>query len=625
MDKTDKKEGRSVTHSISPWIIAGVFIVLMPIFILMTMDTIKDRNQQVVEKLTGRGLYLLRAFEAGTRIGVMGFRWKAGNVQRLLYETARQPGVVYLMITSGKGKILADSDPSKTGSIYKNMPDIKILDKKAVVYHRVIVLKTGKKIFEVFKRFTPARQQGYGIEGTIDLRQRRITGSGRVFQEKDTDWCRMHFFAFRHGTGKLRTPAKQFVFAGLSMDRVEAMNRRFLRHAVIMGCVLFFIGCGGIVTLFIFQAYRSAKSSLSKVQAFSDRIVETMPAGLVTVDTSFSVTSFNKSAWWILSFCERKSETYNKESRSEKHSEKRSESSGGDDLFVLPGEMTELAKEIKADNKNIAREIECMTNCGDTVLLDVNVSSITDDSGKISGFLFLFRDLTELKKLEKELERNKRLAAVGKLAAGVAHEIRNPLSSIKGFATYFKERYKDVEDDRKIAEIMINEVERLNRSVTELLRFAKSVPVSKKKVRLSELLYHSVQLVRHDLDKRNIKAVININTKKDFIVTDPDRINQILLNLYLNALDAMNTGGLLSIGVSSDKKGNYFIIRVEDTGRGIDKDDLDHIFDPYFTTRPDGTGLGLAMVHSAVEALEGSISVESEKGTGTVFTMKFPG
>ena len=602
-----KKSEKHIFSSVSPWIIAGIFMVLMPIFILMTMDTIKDQRQQVIEKLTGRGIFLLRSFEAGARTGIIGFRWKAGNVQKLLYETALQPGVAYLMITSENGKILADSDPSKTGTIYKNMPDLKGMNQNTPVQHRIVVSDAGKKIFEVFKKFTPARR-GCGMERTIDLRQRRITRNGHrtVYEEKDTDWCRMHFFAFRHKKGQNPdVQQKQFIFAGLKMDRVEAMQKRFLRHSIGMGIVFFLIGCGGIVTLFIFQAYRTAKSSLSKVTAFSDRVVETMPAGLVTLNNDFDVTLSNKSAWLIL------------DAWTDNDKDKMS--------LVIPDEMIDLAHEMKTVKKNITREIECVSRSMEIVLLDINASPVIGDSGEISGFLFLFRDLTELRKLEKEVERTRRLAAVGKLAAGVAHEIRNPLSSIKGFATYFKERYKNTPNDLKTAEIMINEVERLNRSVSQLLEFAKSVPISKKKVNLYELLSHSIQLVQNDLDKKKIKAVVEIKTKNDGFTTDPDRINQILLNLYLNAIHAMDNGGILSLQACGSEDNNHFFIKVKDTGIGIDKNDMDHIFDPYFTTKPEGTGLGLAMVHSAVEALDGSIRVESRKGEGTVISMKFPG
>ncbi len=601
----NKKSDKFIIPSVSPWIIAGVFMVLMPIFVLITMNIIKNQRQQIIDKLTGRGLFLLRSFEAGTRTGMMGFRWKAGNVQQLLYETALQPGIVYLMITSENGKILADSDPSKTGSIYKNMPDIKKLKGKALVQHRIIASDNGKKIFEVFKRFTPVRPN-FRMNSAIDLRQRMITRNGHriIYEEKHMDWCRMHFSAFMRKGKNPQDRTKQFIFAGLNMERVEAMNKKFLRRAIVMDIILLLIGCGGIVTLFIFQAYRTAKFSLSKVKAFSDRVVETMPAGLITVDTDFHITLSNRSAWLILNAWTGKDKDRNS--------------------LIIPHEMINLAHEMETGTKNIAREIQCVSRSMKTVLLDVNASTIMNDSGDISGFLFLFRDLTEIKKLKNELEINRRLAAVGKLAAGVAHEIRNPLSSIKGFATYFKERYKNIPNDRETAKVMINEVERLNRSVTQLLEFARSVPVSKKKVNLNELLAHSIQLVQNDLDKNQIKAEIDINTKKKTIITDPDRINQILLNLYLNAIHAMDKGGILSLQAYTSEDGSCFFIKVKDTGTGIDRNDMDHIFDPYFTTRPDGTGLGLAMVHSAVEALEGSISVESEKGKGTIVSMKFP-
>ena len=169
---------------------------------------------------------------------------------------------------------------------------------------------------------------------------------------------------------------------------------------------------------------------------------------------------------------------------------------------------------------------------------------------------------------------------------------------------------------------MVQEVERINRSVTQLLEFAKPMAVEMKTVALDPLIRHSLKLVSHDLDRKNICSEACINTDRDVIFTDPDRINQVLLNLYMNAVNAMADNGELTINVIDTKAG--IEIHVRDTGCGIESKDMDKIFDPYFTTRPKGTGLGLSIVHRIVENLKGEIRVESEPGKGSCFIVCLP-
>ena len=207
----------------------------------------------------------------------------------------------------------------------------------------------------------------------------------------------------------------------------------------------------------------------------------------------------------------------------------------------------------------------------------------------------------------------------------MAHEIRNPLSSIKGFATYFAKRYENEPDDAETAQIMVQEVERINRSITQLLEFAKPMAVEERLVELNPLIRHSLKLVAHDLEKKAIDSQIRIETRLTQIKTDPDRINQVLLNLYMNAINAMtDQEGKLVVEVT-DSREDKVEIRVSDNGCGIEAKDLEEIFDPYFTTRPDGTGLGLSIVHRIVENLRGEIRVESELGIGTCFIVRLPG
>ncbi|MCK4985669.1 MAG: hypothetical protein KAS40_09130, partial [Desulfobacterales bacterium] len=235
-----------------------------------------------------------------------------------------------------------------------------------------------------------------------------------------------------------------------------------------------------------------------------------------------------------------------------------------------------------------------------------------------------FKDLTEVRALRREVARSQRLASVGRLAAGVAHEIRNPLSSIKGFATYFKERYPDQPDDQQTADIMIQEVDRLNRVVGQLLEFAKPVSVKPKPISLQALLNDSIKLIKDRAAEKNISIQTQNNTQVDEVRIDPDRINQVLLNLYLNAIDSMESGGELKVEISSDGQHRDVVIQVSDTGGGISRENLSKIFEPYFTTKSTGTGLGLAIAHNIIEAMGGKITVESDKEVGTTFSIALP-
>jgi two-component system sensor histidine kinase HydH len=238
--------------------------------------------------------------------------------------------------------------------------------------------------------------------------------------------------------------------------------------------------------------------------------------------------------------------------------------------------------------------------------------------------LLILRDLTEIGQLKDEIETNKRLAAIGRLAAGVAHEIRNPLSSLKGYATFFKEIFEKDSDNYNIADVMTKEVDRLNRVVSELVELAKPLHVSGKPVHLKDLIKESIKIVEHEANLNHIIIDLDLDNDIGSIIGDKDRLNQVLLNLYLNAIQAMENSGKLGIKLTRCNFTNNVKIKVSDTGSGIKKEELPDIFEPYFTTKLSGTGLGLAIVHNIIKAHKGEVKVKSEPGRGTDFTIILP-
>ncbi|MGD9289815.1 MAG: ATP-binding protein, partial [Desulfobacterales bacterium] len=290
---------------------------------------------------------------------------------------------------------------------------------------------------------------------------------------------------------------------------------------------------------------------------------------------------------------------------------------------ILPSHFCGLKEALDRGEAISEKEMECEFIEDNIVPVSVSASKIINEEGQFVGQVLIIRDLGEVRRLQGEVRRQEKLAAIGGLAAGVAHEIRNPLSSIKGIASYFKGKFVPESHDQEMAEVMIEEVDRLNRVISELLEFARPTELSLKPTAVNDLLENSVRLIQKEASTKDIKIDLKLSEDALTANIDSDRFSQCLLNLYINALQAMDKGGQLSIENTVSDEG-WINIQVRDTGTGIKPDALSRIFDPYFTTKPKGTGLGLAIVHKIMEAHNGQIKVRSILGQGSTFTILLP-
>ncbi|GKT09756.1 ATP-binding protein [Desulforhabdus sp. TSK] len=561
------KEKLAKRKWMSPWMIIGSVCILAIILMVLAVKNVHREREFMTQALLSQANVLMRSIEAGSRTGMMEMGWGHRQHQLLLEEMAQQADVLYVALVNPMGQVVAHSDRSQVGQILPfTFPE------SGETAHRFV--EKEARSFEVIRLYQPwMRQKGRGF------------GRG--------DLCPMPMSFQPPPTGDL------FIVVGLDPTPFEHAIDQDIRQTMVLLSTMLLVGAGGFVSLIWAQNYHSARSSLQTMQAFTSTLVAQMPVGMIATDPQGQIQQSNESARMIL---------------------KRPDGLRGhiEDIPCLLPILTQLQR-----NERLAgRELLCLLPGGESVPLLVNAAGIRDGENGIVGCVLLFTDVTEIRQLEERLRRSERLASIGRLAAGIAHEIRNPLSSIKGFAGILANRAKTDDRSRQIAQVMEGEVERLDRVVSELLDYARPTELHKRSSSCEELIKRSLQLIDKDAQQRGVAVTFRVKPHELSFDVDPDRFTQVLLNLYLNALQAMDEGGSLVVEALGD--GDSVMLSVSDSGAGISPEHLPHVFDPYFTTKPQGVGLGLANVYKYVEAHGGEIKIDSEAGRGTEIIMRIP-
>jgi two-component system sensor histidine kinase PilS (NtrC family) len=347
-------------------------------------------------------------------------------------------------------------------------------------------------------------------------------------------------------------------------------------------------------------------------------IVQNVVSGLITVDETGRVTSFNPMAEEITG--RKFEEVYQEEI---------------DSLF--PGLSAWIRSVGKKTGEGWNRfrlprwETRFPKKDGTSLILGFSVSPLKDSNDREMGNILIFQDLTRLREMEDHLKRADRLAAVGKMAAGIAHEIRNPLASISGSIEILKDDPESSPRNQQLMGIVLREVNRLNNLIADFLLFARPFSPGKERIHLNHLIEEILQVFTHGPDF-NRRIRLETQFQDDLhIQGDSHQIRQVFWNLFINAAQAMPEGGTLRVELRKNSSPPsisggrvYGEISVTDSGTGIQGEELEKIFDPFFTTKEGGTGLGLSIVHSIVEGYSGKVTVQSRKGKGAVFSVYLP-
>ena len=330
-------------------------------------------------------------------------------------------------------------------------------------------------------------------------------------------------------------------------------------------------------------------------------IVRSLSSGLVTIDLDGRVLSVNETARELLG----------------EHAV-----AGRDVDEVMPGMRGRLAR---LDAQGAIRRSDLIIGDGGRPLtLGISVSPLRDVRDQVIGRVINFTDLTELRRMEQQMKRAERMATIGQLAAGIAHEIRNPLASMSGSIELLQQGGAVSDDDRTLMQIVTREVDRLNALITDLLDYANPRKREAVELDLSVLVDETVRVFRQDRSRTDVEVATILPPAGTAVLgADPAQLRQVVWNLVRNAADAAATGGG-HVAVSVAAEGAEAEIAITDDGPGIPADLLPRIFDPFFTTKKKGTGLGLATCHTIVTDHGGTIEVESAAGKGTRFVVRLP-
>lgn len=350
-----------------------------------------------------------------------------------------------------------------------------------------------------------------------------------------------------------------------------------------------------------------ATRDLADYRLFNDRIIESIRSGLVTTDLQGNIVTFNRAAEEITGH--------------------KAQDVRGRNIFEIFGnierQMEAGLESIRTRTRLPRFDIGCKTADGRDIHLGFSVAPLVDEADGSRGYVLTFQDLTEVMELEREVRRQERLAALGKMAAGLAHEIRNPLASMRGSVQVLASELNLSPDQSQLMEIVLRESDRLNRIVSDFLVYARPPRNERTVVELSSILTETMALLRNSPELRHDHKV-TCRCPKDPVhyQGDPNQMRQIFWNLARNAIQAMPRGGELRVTLD-DRPGREVMIAFSDTGDGMTREQKDRLFEP-FTSTTGGTGLGMAIVYQLVRDHNGKIVVDSESEKGTRISIKLP-
>jgi two-component system sensor histidine kinase PilS (NtrC family) len=420
-------------------------------------------------------------------------------------------------------------------------------------------------------------------------------------------------------------PEEGFGFSSFSLTGLHQVSDATFYRLFLYVCAFYLVALiGGYLSQKVKvkgEQLWSASVELNRIRMDTDDILRHVKSGLITVDRLGRIIYFNRAAEEILGYTEQEVKGKNYEA-------------------VFKERMPQLAEkfyQVLRFSQVDARGMLYITDSNNRkVPVGISTSILGDEQGGVRGVIAIFQDITEVLKLQERIRIADRLAAVGELSAGIAHEIRNPLASMSGSVEVLKEELRLSGENQKLMELIIKESGRLNKILTEFLRYAKIGPIVFAKVELTHLVDEVIEIVKkHPAFTETISMKKNMTSDPLYVSGEENQIKQIFLNLLVNAVESIEEkpGEILITDQSLDQVDHHYFngeepeesdwvpVAIIDQGKGMTEEQKQKIFSPFYSTRKNGTGLGLAMVQRLVNSLNGKIEFKSQLGKGSVFVV----
>ena len=414
-------------------------------------------------------------------------------------------------------------------------------------------------------------------------------------------------------TAQYVEPTAFFPASWHTLGDQQLPTRRFAQYTVAINLFGFF--AVALLSGSLAENLRSAGARLERastqiadLRAFNHYVIESLLSGLVTADMDGRILTFNRAASTITGL-------------------PAGQAIGRDiaEVLQLP---PQFRRRLRTLGETRSHRADHQYRAPDSRLLEIGltVTTLSLPDGR-SGYLFTFQDVTDVRRLERGARMQQRLAAVGEMAAGIAHEIRNPLASMSGSIQVLREELTLSEEQAQLMDIVLRESERLNDTIKSFLAYARPQRVTLTRLDIRKVVQDTATLLRNSADVRADHVVdVDLPAEPAWFDADENQIRQILWNLATNGLRAMSAGGRLLMAAKTDREAGQeaLVITIGDEGCGIPPGDLDGLFQPFRSSFDKGTGLGLAIVHRIVTDYNGSIQVSSTVGSGTTFRVRLP-
>jgi two-component system sensor histidine kinase HydH len=553
--------------------VLGLLAAAVVLLALLTVTTYLnlDREAKQAERiLAARGATIVSGLAAGLRTGWRFWDWPQESLEGLIQEMSQGEDVAFITLLDDLGIVIGHSNPDLTGKVLQD-------------YHKIVsLLQTDKAV-------------GWFEGRELYLSGRRLSareGMGRMER------------MMRPNRRSVMLLQPSVILVGLKTDTYLSSRSAQINRALLMGGLFFVIGIGAIYLIFVLQNYRTIDKTLSDLSTYTSGIVDNMPNGLISLDGDGRPVMINRAARTMFGFGE----------KSEKHLRNHP---------VLQALAKEFLKDLDSGQQILEREFSVTAEDGQSIPLAVSAAVVQAgvEGTEGQGAIFILRDLRQIRDLEEQVRQSEKLAAVGRLAAGVAHEVRNPLSSMRGLARFLARDMDEASREAEYLKVMVGEIDRINRVVTGLLDFARPPRPKLSSVDINDLVRHTLGLVTDDARHQGVDIHEELSENSLTALADRDQAIQAVLNVLLNGIEAMPDGGLLKVRTYTDS--GQAVISIEDTGPGVEPKDRSRLFDPFYSTKKSGTGLGLALVARIMEAHHGRVVVGGQAGQGSVFTLYF--